>query len=69
MDESYLMATVRYVERNPIVVGLCRRVQDWVWSSAQIHLFAEDDLLVQMIPKLEHVGDRNKYLSDVKCRW
>jgi putative transposase len=34
MDESYLMATVRYVERNPVVTRLCRKPQDWKWSKA-----------------------------------
>ena len=34
MDEPHALATVRYVERNPVAAGLCRRAQDWPWSSA-----------------------------------
>jgi hypothetical protein len=26
MDESYLLATVRYVERNPVVAKLCYEI-------------------------------------------
>ena len=30
MDEKYLMSTVRYVERNPVVARLCDKPDDWV---------------------------------------
>ena len=33
MDEHYLLATVRYVERNPVAARLCRHPRDWRWSS------------------------------------
>ena len=29
MDEAYLLAGARYVERNPVRAGLCRRPQDF----------------------------------------
>lgn len=38
MDERYLMATVRYVERNPVVAKLCHQPQEWPWSSAAAHM-------------------------------
>ncbi len=48
-------------------MGLCRRAQDWVWSSAHAHLLAEEDRLVQLKPMLKHIIDWDKYLPDVKC--
>jgi len=66
MDESYLLATVRYVERNPVAAGLCREPQDWKWSSALAHLRGEDDLLVRVKPMLDRVDNWREYLSDVR---
>jgi putative transposase len=37
LDESYLWAAVRYVERNPVRAGLVTRAQDYKWSSAAAH--------------------------------
>lgn len=66
MDESYLMAAVRYIERNPVAAGLCSRAQDWIWSSSRAHLLGENDLLVRVKPMLQRIGDWNEYLSDSK---
>jgi putative transposase len=52
MDESYLLACARYVERNPVRAGLCRRAQDYVWSSAAAHVRGQDDGLVRAAPLL-----------------
>jgi putative transposase len=38
MDEPYLIAATRYVERNPVRSGLCRLAQDWRYSSAGSHV-------------------------------
>ena len=32
-DDSQLLATVRYIARNPVKAGVCRRSGDWPWSS------------------------------------
>ena len=63
MDERYLLATVRYVERNPVVAKLCRYPQEWAWSSATAHLSAVDDQLVTVRPMLDSVADWSAYLS------
>lgn len=64
MDEKYLMATVRYVERNTIVEKLCKAPQDWKWSSARAHLEGRDDTLVRVRPMLDLVSDWQLYLSE-----
>jgi len=52
MDESHLMACVRYVEQNPVRAKLVTRARDWPWSSAGAHLAARDDGLVRVKPCL-----------------
>jgi len=57
MDEPYLLAAARYVERNPVNAGLVDAAEDWPWSSAAAHLgdrpaaeaIAETDWLTERI--------------------
>lgn len=37
LDESYLWAAVRYVERNPVRAGMADRAENYQWSSAAAH--------------------------------
>jgi putative transposase len=64
MDEAYLLATVRYVERNPVAARLCSHPEDWPWSSAAAHLRGQNDALVDVQPMLARVDDWAAYLSD-----
>ncbi len=64
MDEDYLLAAVRYVERNPVAAGLCRRAEEWPWSSARAHLQGVDDALVAVAPMLARVTDWQGYLDE-----
>jgi len=63
MDEDYLMATVRYVERNPVAVGLCNLPEEWRWSSAAAHIKGADDALVRVRPMLDRVENWSNYLA------
>jgi putative transposase len=63
MDERYLLATVRYVERNPVAARLCLRPQQWRWSSARAHLAGADDELVQVKPMLDRITDWPAYIG------
>ena len=38
LDDSYFIAAARYVERNPVRAGLCKKTEDHKWSSAKYHL-------------------------------
>lgn len=64
MEEPYLLATVRYVERNPVAARLCRRAEEWPWSSARAHMRGRDDGLVEVQPMLSLVGGWESYLSE-----
>jgi REP element-mobilizing transposase RayT len=33
-DEKHFKNAVRYIEHNPVKAGLCRKPEDWPWSSA-----------------------------------
>ena len=63
MDEPYLMATVRYVERNPDAARLCRHPADWPWSSACAHIAGKDDSLVTVEPMLDRIDNWEVYLG------
>ena len=46
LDDEHLWTAVRYVERNPVRVGLVNRAEDWPWSSAAARCgMRVDDLL------------------------
>jgi putative transposase len=61
MDDAYLWAAVRYVERNPMSAGMVARAQDYRWSSAAAHCgLRKDPLLDPAFPPpglVEHWAD------------
>ena len=63
MDERYLLATVRYVELNPVRAGLCDTPQAWPWSSARAHLQGSDDQISVVEPMLSRVDNWSVFLS------
>ncbi len=38
LDEPYLMAALRYVEKNPVRAGIVKKAWRWKWSSAAAHI-------------------------------
>ncbi len=63
MDEAHLIATVRYIEYNPVRAGLCARPEHWPWSSARAHLSARSDGVVCVESMLALVGDWARFLA------
>lgn len=45
LDEPYLMAAMRYVERNPVRAKMVNRPWQWKWSSAAAHISGTDELV------------------------
>ncbi|PLX89366.1 MAG: transposase [Desulfuromonas sp.] len=64
MDETYLLAAVRYVERNPVEAGLVSAPEDYLWSSARHHVALKNDPIVKHSPLQMLVGDWRSYLMD-----
>lgn len=46
LDECYLRAAIRYVERNPVRARMVERAEDYPWSSARARCRGEPDLVV-----------------------
>lgn len=63
MDERYLLAATRYVERNPVRARLADEPWEYRWSSAGAHIAGRDDALVKVKPLLDMVGDWRRYLA------
>ena len=58
MDETHLMAALRYVALNPVRARLVRRAQDWRWSSARALLDpVRGDGITDVAPVLDRVPD------------
>ena len=53
MDEAHWLAAVRYLAFNPVRAGLCKRPEDWPWSSVAAHLRGRDDGCVDVSKVLE----------------
>ena len=48
LDEAYLWAVVRYVERDPVRAGMERRAENYRWSSAAAHCGKRTDSLLNL---------------------
>ena len=64
LDERYLIAAVRYVERNPVRAGIVRLPWQYRWSSAAWHMGAirTDPLVDGDGPLQALIGDWEEYL-------
>ena len=56
MDESHLIAAVRYIELNPVRAKLVDNPGDYKWSSCKAHLEGKDDKLVKVKPLLKIIS-------------
>ena len=63
METAHALAAVRYVERNPVRVGLVKRAWQWPWSSAAGHVSGRGDVLVRSNPLAEEVSNWRRFLT------
>ena len=67
LDETYLWAALRYVERNPVRARLVRRAENYRWSSAAAHCGLRDDPVLTRArgwsQRLESKADWSKWLA------
>ena len=68
LDEAYLWAAIRYVERNPVRARMVRRAENYRWSSAAAHCGLRADSVLTKDPEwfkqFKSVGDWAKWLGD-----
>ncbi len=62
MDERYLFAAVRYVERNPVRAHIVSKAEDYYWSSAKAHVVGAKDDLLQPFFLMDQISDWSAYL-------
>ncbi|MCX5667713.1 MAG: transposase [Candidatus Omnitrophica bacterium] len=64
LDEKYLYAAVRYVERNPVRAGIVKRAEDYEFSSARAHIYKKKDLLLSDNFMIKEIKDWKSYLAE-----
>lgn len=68
LDESYLWAAIRYVERNPVRAKIVRKAERYAWSSAGAHCGLRDDAVLSKKPlwrkHLEHIPNWSAWLAE-----
>jgi putative transposase len=64
LDEAYLYAAVRYVERNPVEAKLVRRAEAYLWSSARSHVHGFSDPVLSRSFLTEEIRDWAVFLQE-----
>lgn len=68
LDESYLWAAIRYVERNPVRAAMVTKAEQYRWSSAAAHCGLGDDAVLTghraWLGELESVPDWSGWLAE-----
>ncbi len=64
MQEQHLIASAKYIERNPVTAAIVPSAGDYLWSSARRHLYGSADNLVENSVLDEIVGDWEKFLAE-----
>lgn len=64
MDERYVYAAVRYVERNPVRANIVKRAEGYLWSSARFRVNKQENPLLSDFYLLEEISDWSKYLQE-----
>ncbi|MHB8405760.1 MAG: transposase [Gammaproteobacteria bacterium] len=67
LDEHYLWAAIRYVERNPVRAKMVRKAENYPWSSAAGHCGIKTDRVLCSKPtwrrQCERIGDWSAWLA------
>ena len=68
LDETYLWAAIRYVERNPVRARMVRKAQRYRWSSASAHCGLRHDAMLTgksaWRRQFESIGDWSAWLAE-----
>ena len=68
LDEPYMWAAMRYVERNPVRAKMTKKAEDYRWSSAAAHCGLRSDSALtekkMWRDQLKAIGDWSAWLSE-----
>ncbi|HOW35743.1 MAG TPA: transposase [Candidatus Omnitrophota bacterium] len=69
LDEKYLFAAVRYVERNPVRAKIVQKAEDYSWSSAKARIGKTSDLILDDFYLTHEITNWSDYLriEDDEC--
>jgi|WetSurMetagenome_2_1015567.scaffolds.fasta_scaffold610941_1 putative transposase len=62
LDETHLIAALRYVERNPVRAGLVQKAEEYPWSSAKAHVMKVENPILSDCPIFTWVHDWAAFL-------
>ena len=63
MDNDYLHAAVRYVERNPLEAGIVKRPEEYPWSSARARILGAKDPILSKCFLDDEISDWSAFLQ------
>ena len=63
LDETHLIAAMRYVERNPVEAGMVQTARQYPWSSARAHVTGQPDPVLAPCFLTEQILDWNDFLA------
>lgn len=68
LDETYLWAAVRYIERNPVRAKMVRKAERYPWSSAAAHCRLRNEAVLtgksQWMRQFEQIKDWSGWLAE-----
>lgn len=64
LDHPHLIASARYIERNPVRAKIVGRAEDYPWSSARAHVEKAADPLIEESPLVEEIGDWKSFVNE-----
>jgi putative transposase len=64
MAEQHLLTAARYIEKNPLKAGICKKPEEYEWSSTRAHKKGSDDKLVRVKPILDRMENWMEYISE-----
>ena len=67
-DDAYFLTVLRYIIQNPVVAGICKRVEDYAYSSALDYCTAKSGLTDTTIAKeLLRSQNLRKYFNHIEA--
>jgi len=64
LDHPHVIASVRYIERNPVRAKIVEHAEDYLWSSARAHVENAADPLIEASPLLEEIHDWRSFVNE-----
>lgn len=72
--DNYFLGALKYIERNPVRARMCRRAEDWRWSSAYHRVYGTNlknlldlELPLPLTPDYKDWINRTKNLTELDC--